>query len=109
MRLYLRSELFKSEGKPAGAGSMRGGKYFARVQNGTDADGSPKYRYFESKEAYDAFLHGKERGESAKKLDTKVKEEHKESTEKQQKKPSLLSKDKDETAEKSLRLVVRIK
>lgn len=101
MNFYLRSDLLgfsKSEsesskpktkegsGDPVsasgGRGSTKGGKYAARVQDGYDHDGSPKYRYFETEEEYEKYLEGKGRSKEAKKLEHKVKQEHKESTDK---------------------------
>ncbi len=93
MILYLREDLLKSEGAKAGSdkpadvhsskGEQRGGQYVARAQVGYDHDGSPKYRYFKTEEEYETYLKGKGRSEGAKKLEDKVKKEHKESTEKQ--------------------------
>lgn len=95
MRLYLRADLLKSEGAPsqkAGAGKpvdtggkkgeQRGGTYVARVQNGYEKDGSPKYRYFRTEEEYESFLHNKGKSPQAKDLEDKVKKEHEASKEK---------------------------
>lgn len=123
--LYLREDLLKSKtdtkagsNKPAdvsgGKGEQRGGKYVARVQDGYEKDGSPKYRYFKTEEEYETYLKGKGRSKAAKQLEHKVKREHEESTDKQtgrvihqpaSKKPGLLSKEKP--VEKSIRLFVR--
>ena len=139
--LYLRKSLLgwpadsleKSEESAAKAGAsskaksgeLRGGKYAARVQTGVEKDGSPKYRYFKTEEEYSSYLkdsksegkaptHGHEKGSG--KLEGKVKEEHEESTEKQQRHGLLAgktdkSKDKsdkdDKPVSKSLRLYVR--
>lgn len=37
---------------------VRGGKYAARVQEGYEKDGSPKYRYFKTQDEYDDYLKG---------------------------------------------------
>lgn len=112
-------------GKPvaakAKAGELRGGRYAARVQTGYEKDGSPKYRYFKTEEEYSSYLSdSKSEGKSparghdkgSGKLESKVKEEHEESTKKHRAKQhhGLLSPDKEEkpkTTAKSLRLYVR--
>lgn len=124
--LYLRADLIKAQedGKPsskAGAGEptsakgrfeRKGGKYAARVQIGYEKDGSPMYRYFSTEEEYEKYLSRKGRSKEAKKLETKVKREHEESTDKHtgmtihqpaSKEPGLLA-----TTKKSLPLYVRI-
>ena len=127
MLLYLRADLIKSESggkagssKPADTsstkGEQRGGAYVARAQVGLDSDGSPKYRYFKTEEEYEAFMAGRGKSKAGKELEHKVKQEHKESTEKQHegsvkhqpasRSHSLLTKEKP--TEKSLRLYVRI-
>lgn len=124
MQLFIRPDLVKSEKQKAdaskptdvsgGKGEQRGGQYVARVQIGYEKDGSPKYRYFKSEEEYETYLEGKGKSKAGKELETKVKREHAESTDKHtgrtihqpaSKKPGLLGKDK---VEKSLRLFVRI-
>jgi hypothetical protein len=122
MRLYLRHDLLKSESDdkksstPSSKGEQRGGQYVARAQVGLNTDGTPKYRYFNSEEEYESFLANKGKTAGGKKLEDKVKKEHKESTEKQShgtkhqpasRSHGLLSHDKP-TAEKSLRLYLRI-
>jgi hypothetical protein len=100
---------------------VRGGKYAARVQEGYEKDGSPKYRYFKSQEEYDDYLKGKggkkpKKKESKKKkggdkeLDEKRKAEQKESkkqrslfTESAKKKTKNV-----ETTKKSLRLYIEV-
>lgn len=104
MTLYLHTNLFgwhptdeelaKSEGPPkqkAGAskpvdasskGEQRGGTYVARVQNGYEKDGSPKYRYFRTETEYESYLHNKGKSPQAKNLEDKVKKEHEDSKEK---------------------------
>lgn len=114
MRLYLREDLVKSEAKsnsPASnkSGELRGGSYVARVQIGTESDGSPKYRYFKTQEEYDNYLSHKK--SSGTKLAEKVEKEHKDSTDKQHH-PNLLDRDHDRKESKtpvakSLRLFVR--
>lgn len=124
MLLYLRNDLLKSKDAKAGSnkpvaaktktGEQRGGTYVARVQVGYEHDGSPKYRYFKTEQEYESYLkdsksegknprrgHAKGSGE----LESKVKKEHAESTEKQQRR-GLLSPERK--TEKSLRLFVRI-
>lgn len=99
--LYLRSELLnksKAEkpktkagagkavdtgSKESGRGSQRGGKYVARVQVGYEKDGSPKYRYFKTNEEYETYMSARGESKEAKKLESKVKREHRESTDKQ--------------------------
>lgn len=97
---------------------VRGGKYAARVQEGYEKDGSPKYRYFKTQEEYDSYMKGSGKKEKKKKkkkddggqtsLDEKRKEERKESKEQQR---SLLTEFKKkkkevETTKKSLRLYI---
>jgi len=99
MTCYLRSDLLgfaKSDAKKpktkegsgaavsasGGRGEAKGGKYAARIQDGYDHDGSPKYRYFETEEAYEKYLAGQGRSKAAKQLEHKVKAEHAESTDK---------------------------
>lgn len=122
MLLYLRNDLLKSEGAKAGSdkpvsasskGEQRGGQYVARAQVGYEKDGSAKYRYFKTEEEYQKFLGGRNKSEGGKELDSKVKKEHKESTDKQKQgnkhQPAshgLLAKDK-KPVEKSIRLFVR--
>ncbi len=81
-------------------GEEREGSYAARAQIGTEKDGSPMYRYFDTMEQYKAYMdkkgkknyspgkkyepsskhrEGEEKDDS---LEEKVKKEHKESTEK---------------------------
>lgn len=72
---------------------VRGGKYAARVQEGYEKDGSPKYRYFKTQEEYEAYMSGKGKGKKSKKkkddedgekrLDEKREKERKESKKKQ--------------------------
>lgn len=99
--LYLRSELLNKSkagkpktkagagdtvqvaGKEFGRGAHRGGKYVARVQVGYEKDGSPKYRYFKTEEDYETYMSARGESKEAKKLETKVKKEHRESTDKQ--------------------------
>lgn len=128
--LYLRAELLnkagdKAEkpktsaesGKPVpgkasgGTGEQRGGAYHARAQTGYEKDGSPKYRYFKTEEEYETYLENKNRSESSRKLEHKVKREHEDSTDKHtgqvihqpaSKKPGLLA-----ATKKSLALYVR--
>lgn len=110
MRLYLREDLAKSAsktGKPAApskSGEQRGGSYVARAQVGTEADGSPRYRYFKTQEEYDHYLGSKK--SAGTKLADKVEKEHKDSTDKQRH-PTLLRPKKAEQTEKSIRLYVR--
>jgi len=112
MRLYLREDLAKSENSdkpaaPSKSGEQRGGAYVARAQVGTEADGSPRYRYFKTQEEYDSFLGSKKKeSSSGKKLEEKVEKEHEESTKKQHHSNLLSPKDSQKT-EKSLRLFVR--
>lgn len=117
MLLYLRNDLLKSESdakpKASKKGEQRGGDYVARAQVGYDKDGSAKYRYFDSEEEYQSFLSAKGRSKGAKELESKVKKEHEESSDKQKqgnkhqptRKPGLLVKDKP--VAKSIRLFVR--
>lgn len=125
MRLYLRADLLKSEGAPkqkAGAGKpvdtsagkkgeQRGGTYVARVQDGYEKDGSPKYRYFRTEEEYESYLHHKGKSPQAKNLEEKVKKEHEVSKEKTTGHVSANEdKDKDKKRHgllKSVRLYVR--
>lgn len=82
-------DLQKSESQ---TGETRGGKYVARVQIGTEKDGSPRYRYFKTQDEYESYLAGqkgkKERAakqkKQAHKLETKVKEEQRTSKLKQE-------------------------
>lgn len=110
MRLYLREDLIKSDAKspaPNKSGELRGGSYVARAQVGTEADGSPKYRYFKTQEEYDHYL-GHKKSEGTK-LGDKVEKEHEESTEKQHH-ANLLDRDhdrKESKVAKSIRLYVR--
>lgn len=117
MLLFLRQDLLKSKASDVSSpqekrGEQRGGTYVARAQVGYESDGSPKYRYFKTSDEYQAFLQSRGKSKGGKDLETKVKKEHAESTEKQgqgdAKKPSLLSRDKDKPVTKSLRLFVRI-
>jgi hypothetical protein len=66
---YLHPNLCKG-GSAAKLGGQKGGKYVARVQVGFKPDNSPKYRYFESKHEYQAYL--SEQGKASKE-DTKAK------------------------------------
>jgi hypothetical protein len=80
---YLHPSLCKG-GAAAKLGGQKGGKYVARVQVGFKPDNSPKYRYFENKHEYQAYL--SEQGKSSKedtkskkkreKLKQKMKKEH---------------------------------
>lgn len=133
--LYLRAELLNKagkspkssgDGKPktkagagtpgdvsGGRGEQRGGDYVARIQVGYEKDGSPKYRYFRTEEAYEEYLKGRGRSKASQELEDKVKREHEESTDKHSGtvvhqpaskiKPGLLG-----AARKSLPLYVRI-
>lgn len=124
MILYLRNNLTKSKGQGAKSasgpaktvGQLREGHYVARVQVGNEKDGSPKYRYFKTSQEYDAYLqsprakgthHVFSETVGGSNLERKTKREHKESTEKQQKRPSLL-KPKKAAVKKSLKLFVKV-
>ncbi len=65
---YLHPSLCK--GAAAKLGGQKGGKYVARVQVGFKPDNTPKYRYFETKHEYQAYL--SEQGKASKE-DTKSK------------------------------------
>lgn len=102
MRLYLSEDLCKSKKKypgdghtsPSGdqhaSGEHRGGSYAARARIGTEADGSPMYRYFKTMEEYRTYKTnlGRDKrtgnyGKKAKKdddLERKVKKEQKRSS-----------------------------
>lgn len=57
MRLYL-DVLKKSESASPQPkrGEMKGGKYAARAEIGQNKDGSPRYKYFATREEYKEFL-----------------------------------------------------
>ncbi len=97
--LYI---LCKSE-KEDLTGRQYGGDYVARANTGVDKDGSPKYRYFRTAEAYKTFIEGKTKSKkktdpkkkSAKEtLESKLDKEHKASkkSDKEDEKPSLFVK-----------------
>lgn len=73
MRLYLREELSKSS-----SSSLRGGKYYAKIQDGWKTDGTPKYHYFYSPEEYEKYKNESSgSGNSGTKdLERKVEDEH---------------------------------
>lgn len=61
MDFYLSGDLqgfAKSDYAHAESGKLRGGKYVARIQRGTDDDGKPRYRYFNDVDEYRAYLSG---------------------------------------------------
>lgn len=99
---------------------LRGGKYAARVQEGYEKDGSPKYRYFKTQEEYDNYLSGKskKKPKKKKKKGSKKKEELQEKQEaerkEQKKKQSILfteakkKKKEVETTKKSLHLYLEV-
>lgn len=97
MRLYL--DICKAK---AELGKEKGGKYLKRLQTGTDADGSPQYRYIRTEEELESYQkkHKDDKKEKdTKKTHEKQKREHKEIEEETdskepKKKPSLLVKDK---------------
>lgn len=122
MFLYLRDDLLKSKGSkevsgPAKTvGQLREGHYVARVQVGNEKDGSPKYRYFKTSQEYETYLksprakgthHVFSETVGGSDLERKTKREHKESTEKQQKRSNLL-KPRKATVKKSLKLFVKV-
>ena len=103
---------------------LRGGKYAARIQEGYEKDGSPKYRYFKTQQEYKDFLankgsgkkKGKKKGKDDKKkdsgqsLEAQQKEEQKESRRKQR---TLFTEAKSkkqevETTKKSLQLYIEV-
>lgn len=96
---------------------VRGGDYAARVQEGYEKDGSPKYRYFKTQEEYEKYLQGKGKGKKKKKkkdsdntLAEKREEERKDSKKKQSKifAENKKKKKEVETTKKSLSLYLRV-
>lgn len=72
MRVYL--DILKKAAESPGSsssapkmGAMRGGKYVAREQIGQNPDGSPRYKYFKTREDYQKFLNARARGDQHKK------------------------------------------
>jgi len=120
--LYLSDALVKGTSQTS---ELRGGKYAARHQEGLEADGSPKYRYFKTAAEYQEYLAGKKKksqkpGDKNKKRDkdksgesrlsAKREAEQKESKRKQR---ALMSEGKKkkkevETTKKSLRLYIEV-
>jgi hypothetical protein len=101
-------------------GEHQGGSYVARVQTGTEKDGSPQYRYFRSQADYNDYLSrardakkkGKSKAEGGKKgnkpsgkerLKAKLKEEQESSSQKARSNQSnkVTSKDKDSGKKKT--------
>lgn len=86
--MYLKGKLTGFSKSSDQVGETRGGSYAARVQIGTEKDGSPMYRYFKTKDQYQKYLkkqrsgktaESKERKKKAEELDEKVKKDRKES------------------------------
>jgi hypothetical protein len=70
MDLFLKADLIK--GSPGeDRGSAKGGKYAARIQEGYEKDGSPKYKYFATLEDRDKYLKNKSRDSAEKKEGSK--------------------------------------
>lgn len=101
---------------------LRGGKYAARVQEGYERDGSPKYRYFKTQEEYEDYLSGSGRKKKSKKkkdkdkggeerLEDKRNEENKDQKQKQRYlfTEGRRKKKEVETTKKSLRLYIEVK
>ena len=140
MRHYLTDKLLAfAKAQDSGRGEQRGGKYAARIQIGVEDDGSPKYRYFDSPEEYQAYLKGSKKADvsnskvqDSKRLKDRTKREQVHSKLKQEvnttrargraraKRSDLLGgktkedetskeekKEREEQAEKSLRLYLR--
>ncbi len=102
---------------------LRGGRYAARVQEGYEKDGSPKYRYFKTAAEYEEYMsgkkgkkpkkdkkHGKGKGEDKDSLEQKQKEERKESKRQQR---ALFTEGKKkkkevETTKKGLQLYIEV-
>lgn len=113
------ADLIKGEAQTS---EVRGGKYAARVQEGYEKDGSPKYRYFKTQEEYEEYMRGKgggkkktkkkkdEEKDGEKRLESKRDKERKESAKKQR---SLFTEAKRkkkevETTKKSLTLYLEV-
>jgi len=58
MRLFLSLDIQKGGAGSGGgqSGDLRGGQYAARAVIGSEKDGTPRYKYFKTKEEYDQFL-----------------------------------------------------
>jgi hypothetical protein len=113
MRLYLHQDLVKSEKNedspkaPKATGEQKGGNYVARVQDGYDGEGKPKYRYFKTQDEYQSYIKKKGGKKDGSELQSKVEKEHKDSVKKveesQKNGKDLLSKE----TKKSMRLFIK--
>lgn len=103
----------RSQANKQQTGEQRGGKYVARVQIGYEKDGSPRYKYFGSQEAFRQWQEKHTRPSKSKKrekdskLRHKVSKEHKASRSKQDKNRPEKPDKKDPLA-KSIPLFVRL-